>query len=374
MSAPGHKQSIIERLAERENEGAEGVVTEPPSELSALKNQIAEMSAPGHKRSIIERLAERENEGAEGLITQQPSTLSPLKNHIAASAPTTEQDPPPASKVAHIDLARLQEAGMVTSLGGRGRVLDEYRLIKRPIVRNAVSGTEFQEKRRNLVMVTSAQPGEGKTFTAICLAMSVVAEENAQVLLVDLDIHTQQLCKTLGIRSETGLINLLHGTKPALSEVLVQTDVPRLTVLPAGSDHPLAHELLASPKMRSLMDDLSNRYRGGLVIFDTAPALISTDTSVLATNVGQVIMVVEANRTGRASVEEAVSLVDGCEQVSLVLNRVEASDLIDQYGSYYGDRYDRRRSGGVASLLDRIVTYIGKRRSLDRIKRAGSNS
>ena len=185
-----------------------------------------------------------------------------LKNHIAASATTTEQDPPPASKVAHIDLARLQEVGMVTPLGGRGRVLDEYRLIKRPIVCNAVSGTESQEKRRNLVMVTSAQPGEGKTFTAICLAMSVVAEENARVLLVDLDIATQQLCKTLGIPSETGLINLLHGTSTALSEVLVQTDVPRLTVLPAGVDHPLAHELLASPKMRSLMDDLSNRYRG----------------------------------------------------------------------------------------------------------------
>src|SRR6476620_9148859 len=100
MSVTGHKQSIIERLAERENDRAEGVVTEPSSELSALKNQIAEMSAPGHKRSIIERLAEREYEGAEGLITQQPSTLSPLKNHIAAHAPTTEQGPPPASQVA----------------------------------------------------------------------------------------------------------------------------------------------------------------------------------------------------------------------------------------------------------------------------------
>jgi protein-tyrosine kinase len=301
------------------------------------------MSVPGHRQSIVERLAQHiENEGAE----------------IAS-----QQSPPPASKVAHIDLVRLQEAGMVTPIGGRGRVLDEYRLIKRPIMRNAVSGTEPHDKRRNLVMVTSAKPGEGKTFTAICLAMSVVAEENTQVLLVDLDIANQQLCRTLGIRSEVGLINLLHGAAPALSEVLVQTDVPRLAVLPAGADHPLAHELLASPKMRSLMSDISNRYRDGLVIFDTAPALVSTDPSVLAMNVGQVIIVVEANRTGRSSVEEAVSLVIGCEQISFVLNRVAASELIDQYGSYYGDRYDRGGSEGVASLLDRIATHIGPLRS-----------
>jgi protein-tyrosine kinase len=371
MPVSGHKQSMIERLAERiENEGDEEFVTEQPS-LSALKNQIAEMSASGHKRSMIERLAQRESEGAEGLVIQQPSKLSPLKNHIAAAAITSQQGPPPAG-FAHIDLARLQEAGMVTPVGGRGRVLDEYRLIKRPIIRYAVSGTDSHDKRRNLVMVTSAQPDEGKTFTAICLAMSVVAEENVQVLLVDLDIHSQQLCRTLGIRDEMGLVNLLHGTTPSLSEVLVQTDVPRLTVLPAGSDHPLAHELLAGPKMRSLMGDISNRYRDGLVIFDTAPALVSTDTSVLAMNVGQVIMVVEANRTGRASVEEAVSLVNGCDQISFVLNGVAASELIEQYGSYYGDRYDRGGSGGVASLLDRLATYIG-RRSL-RSHKAGSNS
>jgi ATPases involved in chromosome partitioning len=336
------------------------------------------MSVHGHKQSTIERLAQRieniENEGAEGdrVLTEQPSGLAPIRNHIAAAKIASQPGSPPASKIAHIDLARLQQVGMVTPVGGRGRVLDEYRLIKRPIMHNAVSGTESDEKRRNLVMVTSAQPGEGKTFTAISLAMSVVAEENTQVLLVDLDIARQSLCRTLGISSEMGLINLLDDTRLSLSEVLVETDVPRLTVLPAGADHPLAHELLASPKMQSFMADLSKRYRDGLVIFDTAPVLVSTDTSVLATNVGQVIMVVEANRTGRASVEEAVSLVKGCEQISFLLNRVALSELIHQYGSYYGDRYDRGGSEGETSLLDRIAAYIGRRRL--RSQKPGSNS
>jgi exopolysaccharide/PEP-CTERM locus tyrosine autokinase len=311
------------------------------------------------------------NEGAEGFFTEEPSNLSILKDHIAARI-ASQQNPAPASKVAPIDLASLQEAGIVTPNGGRGRVLDEYRIIKRPIMRNALSRTS-NEKRSNLVMVTSAQPGEGKTFTAISLAMSVVAEENVQVLLVDLDIARQQLCRTLGIRSELGLINLLNGTASALSEVLVQTDVPRLTVLPAGTDHPLAHEWLASAKMQSLMGDISNRYQGGLVIFDTSPVLVSADTSVIAMNVGQVVMVVEANRTGRASVEEAVSLVNECEQISLVLNRVAASELIDQYGSYYGDGYDREGSGGEVSLLDRFARYFGRRGQLRSLRRKSPN-
>ena len=170
------------------------------------------MSVQGHKESTIERLAQRieniETEGAEGVLAEQPSGLATLRSHTAG-AKIASQPSPPASHVAHIDLARLQQVGMVTPAGGRSRVTDEYRLIKRPIMHNAVSGTESDEKRRNLVMVTSAQPGEGKTFTAISLAMSVVAEENTQVLLVDLDIARQSLCRTLGIRSEMGLINLL---------------------------------------------------------------------------------------------------------------------------------------------------------------------
>ena len=321
------------------------------------------MSAHGHEKSNLVHLAQRiENidERAEEsrLPTEAPSGLAVLRNH-AASRIASQPDPLSASNVAHIDLARLQEIGMVTPLGGRTRIVDEYRLIKRPVLYNAVKSSS--QKRGNLVMVTSAQPGEGKTFTAISLAMSVLAEKNIQVLLVDLDTARQNLCRTLGISSEKGLINLLNDTASSLSEVLVQTDVPRLTVLPAGVDEPLAHELLASPKMQRLMSDLSNQYRHGLVIVDTAPVLVSTDTSVLATNVGQVIMVVEANRTGRASIEEAVSQVKGCEQISFLLNRVALSDMIYQYGSYYGDRYDQADLGRKASLPDRIVAFISRR-------------
>src|SRR5262249_28266992 len=191
----------------------------------------------------------------------------------------------------------------------------------------------------NLVMVTSAQPGEGKTFTAISLAMSVLAEAGTDVLLVDLDVSRQEVCRRLGIQREPGLIDLLTDSALVPEQAFVETDVPRLSILPAGTDSPLAHELIAGSEMKSFMKLLSNVYRKGLVIFDVAPVLAVPDASVLASNVGQTVLVVEANRTGRAAVAESISLLKPCHKISLLLNKVDASQLIDEYGSYYGQPY-----------------------------------
>ena len=318
------------------------------------------MAAEDRKLSIQhmqERI--RLSEGSPGLAV--------LQNHVAA-AKIAQHSPAPAHQVAHIDLAELQEAGIPTPSGGRTRVLDEYRLIKRNVLRTAA--TASHEKHLNLVMVTSAQAGEGKTFTALSLAMSILAEEGVPVLLVDLDVVKQDSRRRLGIRNELGVIDVLADSKLTLSQALVQTDVPRLTVLPAGSDHPLAHELMASGKMQDLMSHLSKMYQNGLVIFDLAPVLVSADASVLASNVGQVILVIEANRTGRASIEQTVSLLQGCKRISLLLNKVEASELIDQYGTYYGEPYKYAKPGGAPSVVDRLTTYL---RNLVRSKKSGSS-
>ena len=260
-------------------------------------------------------------------------------------------------KQVHIDLDHLQRAGLATPGGGRDRINEEYRLIKRPIL--ALAGTA--SRNSNLVMVTSAGPGEGKTFTAISLAMSVVAEGNIPVLLVDLDLGRQDMCQTLGIARDVGLLDVLGHPAPPLAELFVHTDVPRLAVVPGGADQPLAHELLASPKMRDLLGYLSNLYCEGLVIIDTAPVLVSADTTVLAPHMGQVVLVVEANRTSRTSVEEAISLLHGPEKISLVLNKVMASELVDQYGSYYGGPHNRETFGTLSGFLSRMSASVGKR-------------
>ena len=282
----------------------------------------------------------------------EPSSPTLLQTFLTAN-PTLQ----PPFKLAHIDIAGLQALGIPTPMGGRDRIIDEYRLIKRAILQNAA--TELEKSHRNLVMVTSTQPGEGKTFTAISLAMSVVSEAGKDVLLVDLDVGKQDLCQKLGIQRNTGLINLL--AEPALtpSQALVQTDVPRLSILPAGADSPLAHELIAGVKMRNFMQTLSHWYRKGLVIFDVAPVLGVPDASVLATNVGQVVLVVEANRTGRAAVTESIALLKDCKKISLLLNKVDASILIDNYGSYYGQQYKVPNIGGTSSIPERISSYVG---------------
>ena len=281
-----------------------------------------------------------------------------LQNHVAAAG-VAPLGPAATNNVVHIDFAQLQEAGIPTPLGGRTRVIDEYRLIKRTVLRNAVAGSPGEHL--NLVMVTSAQPGEGKTFTALSLAMSVVADEDVPVLLVDLDIVKQDSSRRLGIRNDLGIVDLLADSKLSLSQVLLKTDVPRLSVIPAGSDHPLAHELMAGPKMRDLMSHLSKMYHNGLVIFDLAPALVSADTSVLAANVGQVILVIEANRTGRTSVEQTISLLHDCKRISLLLNKVEASELIEQYGTYYGEPYAYAKTGDTQSVGNRLTNFLHNR-------------
>lgn len=305
------------------------------------------MSAQSTKPLTVHRQAPR----------LEDMSLANLRNHLAARVASS--GPNSGHCVAHIDIAGLEEAGIPAPMGGRTRIIDEYRLIKRGILQNAAS--ETAEQRSNLVMVTSAQPGEGKTFTSISLAMSVVAETDAQVLLVDLDITKQDVCRKLGIKSDKGLLNLLDDSGLMLPQVLVRTDVPRLSMLPAGADHPLAHELLASPKMQIFMADLANWYRGGLVIIDAPPVLGAPDASVIATNVGQVILVVEANRTGRAAVAESIALLKGCEQISFVLNKVDASELVDQYGSYYGQPYHAPSSDRKLSIPERITSYVGNR-------------
>lgn len=291
------------------------------------------------EKTTVERLAERFGENGvyrQDLVSPQSiPVVQSTKRESVAEIPIGKECRP-AGEIAKIDTKRLQKAGMVTPSGGRGRVVDEYRSIKRPILLNSTTGRDALEKHRNLVMISSARAGEGKTFTSISLAMSVASELDTQVLLVDLDLAKQSLCRTLGIKRETGLTDLLQNDQLVLEDVIVETDIPRLKVLPGGPDHPLATELLAGVRMRELINDLVNRYRGGLVIFDTAPLLVSTDPSLLSSHVGQTILVVEANRTTKSAVEEALSVVSGCELIYLVLNQATVSEMMDYYGSYYG--------------------------------------
>jgi protein-tyrosine kinase len=263
---------------------------------------------------------------------------------VIAPAPAPEPAPPAgygagpaktATGIRRVDIAldRLRDRGFVTPDVPKSQIADEFRVVKRPIIRNARAAAAGPRARpTNLVMVTSALPGEGKTFTALNLAISVAMEMDSTVLLVDGDVAHPALPELLGIPASPGLLDLLTGDRVDVSDALVKTNVEKLTVLPAGSRHRRATELLASEQMANLLRELASRYRDRIIIFDSPPLLATTEARVLATHMGQVVVVVAANTTSQRAVDQALGTIESCEIVMMMLNKVATSEV----GSYYG--------------------------------------
>jgi receptor protein-tyrosine kinase len=236
-----------------------------------------------------------------------------------------------------LDLGRLQACGFITPAVQHSKLLHEFRVIKRPLIQHALGRSATQAPNRNLIMVTSALPNEGKTFVAVNLAMSLAMEVDCRVLLVDADVLAPSVPSVLGIESATGLMDVLTGAGTQVREALLGTNVERLTLLLAGTPHPNASEFLASEAMTRLLSDLSSRYPDRIVVFDSPPLLATTESRVLATHMGQVIVAVEAQRTTHAALESALATVESCPVVYTLLNKTPESKVGSYYGAYaYG--------------------------------------
>ncbi len=246
-----------------------------------------------------------------------------------------------------LDFQQIHAAGLLVPDTRRSRIKEEYRYIKRPLLMNFDGKGAAAAEHANLIVVTSACPGEGKTFTACNLALSIATERNRTVLLVDADVIKPDLAKTLGFEADLGLVDFLIDDQLDLADVLVDTNVPSLTVLPAGSQHHLSTELLAGESMRRLAMEMSQRYPDRVVIFDSPPLLATTEASVLARLMGQVVMVVEAGRTQQSQVKAALALLDPNQIVGFVLNKTRGFPGPDYYGYGYGGGDDG--SGGEVS-------------------------
>ncbi|QQS55330.1 MAG: tyrosine-protein kinase family protein [Candidatus Competibacteraceae bacterium] len=235
-----------------------------------------------------------------------------------------------------LDFQQIQTMGLLVPETHRSRTKEEYRYIKRPLLMNVDGKGAAAVEHANLIVVTSARPGEGKTFTACNLALSIATERNRTVLLVDADVIKPSVAKTLGFEADLGLVDFLIDDQLDLADVLVDTNVPSLTVLPAGGQHHLSTELLAGENMRRLAIEMSQRYPDRVVIFDSPPLLATTEASVLARLMGQVVMVVEAGRTQQSQVKEALALLDPNQIVGFVLNKTRGFSGPDYYGGSYG--------------------------------------
>jgi len=321
--------SLIEQAAKRLEElkraGAELPGDPAVSDAEAAQNEPT-------PEAVVRALNARAPEA--GPVHRRDSALTPSVSPQPAATPERQ----PTRRV-ELDLARLKERGFVTPGMPRSQIADEFRVIKRPILRNALEN-DGSTKPRNLVMVTSALPREGKTFTALNLALSVATEVNNTVLLIDGDVAHPMFEDMLGVPREPGLLDLLTRDDVTVADVLVKTNIDKLTVLPAGSRQSFATELLASEQMANLLRSLASRYPDRMIIFDSPPLLPTTEARVLASHMGQIVMVVAADATTQHAVSQALATIESCDIVMMMLNKARRTDV----GSYYGYYADDAKS------------------------------
>jgi protein-tyrosine kinase len=241
-----------------------------------------------------------------------------------------------STKMVELDLARMQAIGLVTAAGGRTPLVEDFRIIKRPLIKRAFGPREPGDKPGNLIMVTSSLPGEGKTFCSINLAMSIAMELDHTVLLIDADVARPSVLRTLGLPAHRGLMDLLLDDKLDMADVMLRTNVNTLTILPAGTNNPRATELLASQAMSSFVYEIANRYPDRIVIFDSPPLLLTSEAHVLASHMGQIALVVEAEGTTQHAVRESVRQLEGCSNVNLIYNKTREFPGTETYDYHYG--------------------------------------
>lgn len=276
---------------------------------------------------------------ARGDAARVPGAAAPpAAPHTRDVSPGTAEHP--LRPRMEIPLDELRSRGFLTPDAAKSQIADEFRIIKRPILANMYGTNDAKIKNGNLVMVTSALPGEGKTFTAVNLAISVAMELKTTVLLVDGDVAHPDLPKVLGLPTSPGLLDLLVRDNVDVGDALVRTNIENLSVLPSGMRHRRATELLASEQMAMLVRELGSRYPDRMIIFDSPPLLATTEARVLATHMGQIVLVVAADRTRQHAVNLALAAIESCDNVLMVLNKAHKSDVGTYYG-YYADEKSR---------------------------------
>lgn len=233
-----------------------------------------------------------------------------------------------------LDFSKLRHYGIITPEDKKTTITEQFRVIKRPLLTNSFA-KKSEAKNSNLIMVSSSLAGEGKSFCAVNLAMSIAMERDHTVLLVDADVARPMIPKILGLETDKGLLDVLIDDKLDLTEVLIKTNIEKLSILPAGRPHPNANELLASQSMGILLKELVHRYEDRIIIFDSPPLLLTSESRVLAGQMGQIVLVVEAEETSQQTVRETLRQIESCEIVNLVYNKAKSfTDNKDLYVTY----------------------------------------
>ena len=257
---------------------------------------------------------------------------------------TVHQEPLPPARTVTINMARLRAAGLLPPEDQERHIAQQYRQIKRPLIAAATGRGANRLPKGNVIVIASAMPGEGKTFTCLNLALSLALEKDLRVLLVDADLAKPNIGRELGIAEEPGLLDLLRDPKLDAERFVMPTDVPRLSVLSAGTTSEDATELLASARMEEVVRALGGADGERIVLFDSPPLLLTTESRTLAQSAGQVVVVVCAGVTSQDVLTAALSYIAEGPALSLVLNQSTFEPSKEYY--YYGSVEGRETENG----------------------------
>jgi len=237
----------------------------------------------------------------------------------------------PIGRFGRVAMEELRDGGFILPDAAPSALSEEFRIVKRQLLRHAQDVPNGRT-----ILICSAQPDDGKTFCAVNLALSLAAEKDVEVVLVDADVAKPEILSTLGLEGGPGLIDAIEDADVDVEACLIRTDIPGLLVLPAGRPTHQATELLASERTRQVLDRLRARDPRRVILFDSPPALAASPASVLAMHCGQLLFVVRAEQTGEADLREALELLSACPRPQLLLNGVEFGSANRRFGRYYG--------------------------------------
>lgn len=285
--------------------------------------------------STIEKAAEK--------LTDNPRSSSATHSDKAPLAPpgsvprkpdTTDLAPNQPTTVLKLDKDKMRSLALLLPDMGNTGLAEQYRKLKHPLLRK-IGTSKDTSLPANIIMVTSALEGEGKSYTATNLALSIAMELDHTALLIDVDSRKNSISELLGVTADRGLTNYLGSDEIGVKDIIYSTDIPKLKIIPAGDPDLFSTESATSTKMKRFLAELSSRYSDRVIILDTPPLMVSAIAKVLAYMVGQVVMVVEAEKTPVAVIEEATKNLETERFAGFILNKTNLAGSAESlYGSY----------------------------------------
>ena len=265
----------------------------------------------------------------------QASTESELqKTEPDATTALAVPEAPDLGRMPPLDMAALEKSGLVVGHKVRTRISEEFRITVGHLLRSMQANYSPGRGAPNVIMITSARPGEGKSFSTLNLAGSIAQHTQREVLLIDVDAKQRSISSQLGLGDRPGLLDLSNNPTLRIEDVIIKTAIPHLSLMPVGSGQSGGLDITQTRPVTTLVERIARRFPNSVVLLDAPPCLSTSDPSTLAPFVGQIVLVVEAERTQRNEVIAALDLIKACPSVTLMLNKIRLTTSYT-FGAYH---------------------------------------